>query len=98
MTALRACFLIASVAMIALVIVALRNEQARLAARTLALESQWVELRRELWKVQTGVARLRAPARLYGRLDWFRAELVTRDVLRSPRSRSGTLSGNLPRD
>ena len=54
----------------------LRAEQARSAARTLALESRWVELRRELWGVQTEVARLRAPERIHEWLERFEVELA----------------------
>lgn len=76
MTALRVCMLIAAFSAIALAVVYLRSEQTRAAARTLAIEAQRVELRRELWRLQTGVARLRTPGRIRERVGWFDAHLV----------------------
>jgi hypothetical protein len=63
-------------AAVALLLVHLRAEQTRAAARALAVESEWVELRRELWRLQTGVARLKAPGRIRDRVEWFDAALV----------------------
>jgi hypothetical protein len=96
-TPFRAGFLIGAVALLALAVVTLRSEQARAAARTVALESRWIESRRELWKLQTGVARLRAPGRLHGSLEWFGAELATRDPQRSAPGGQGRM-GPVPRD
>lgn len=77
---MRSWGLISALTCLALAVVYLRVEQARTAARTLALETRWMELRRELWSVQTGVARLRSPARLYDSLNFFEADLVTRNL------------------
>ncbi|MBI4717216.1 MAG: hypothetical protein HY763_05385 [Planctomycetes bacterium] len=76
MTAFRVCVLFAALALLALAVVYLRTEQTRSAARTLKLESRWVELRRELWQAQTGVARLQAPEQVHDRLGWFQSDLV----------------------
>ena len=76
MTMFRACVLFGLLAAVALTLVHLRVEQTRYAAKTLALESRWIELRRELWQVQTSTARLRAPGRLHDRLEWFDTDLA----------------------
>ena len=76
LTALRRCVLLAAFAGIALTVVYLRSEQTRAAARALAIESQRVELRRELWRLQAGVARLKAPGRIRERVGRFDANLV----------------------
>lgn len=57
---------------LALATVALRAEQARVAATTLRLESRWVELRRERWSVHAHLARLRTPAQLRERAELFK--------------------------
>jgi len=80
LTALRTGGLVAALVTLALAIVYIRAEQARSASRMLAHQSRWIELRRELWKAQSGVARLRAPARLYSSLELFRADVVLRNV------------------
>jgi hypothetical protein len=74
--ALRRCALLAAFALTALAVVHLRAEQTRAVARALAIESQSVELRRELWRLQTGVARLKAPGRIHDRVVQFDAGLV----------------------
>jgi len=77
LTALRVGVLLGAFTGLALAVVHLRSEQTRCAFRTLAQESRCVELRRELWRLQTGVARLRAPQRVRDSLDWFQTDLVT---------------------
>ena len=74
MTAGRICTLLVAFAVIALAVVYLRAEQTRCAARTLAIESMRITVRRELWRVQAGVARLQAPTRIRDRMDWFQTE------------------------
>ena len=76
MTLSRVCGLFGVLVVVALAVVYLRVEQTRCAAKTLALESQWIALRRELWQVQTGAARLRAPGRLHDRMEWFDTDLI----------------------
>ena len=76
MTVSRVCGLFGVLVVVALAVVYLRVEQTRCAAKTLALESRWIALRRELWQVQTGAARLRAPGRLHDRMEWFDTDLV----------------------
>ena len=75
MTTLRVTTLVAAFAGIALAVVYLRTEQARSAARALAHESAWIELRRELWQTQAAVARLRAPEQIHGRMGWMMTDL-----------------------
>ena len=76
MTGGRACALLLALAGIAFTVVWLRGEQTRAAARTLSLESRWIQLRRELWAAQTAVARLRTPHAIRDRLDWFEPSLT----------------------
>ena len=76
--ATRACVLVLLFAALALAVVWIRAEQTRALARAVTHESSWVALRRELWRAQANVARLRAPTRLYDSLDLFRANLATR--------------------
>ena len=64
----RVGFLIAALTAIALVVVHLRAERTRCAARIVALESDWIQLRRELWVLQTRTARLKTPQRLRDRV------------------------------
>lgn len=71
MTVFRAGVLAGALVMLALTLVHLRAEQARYAARILALESRRIALRRELWAAQTTIARLRAPGHLHDRMQWF---------------------------
>lgn len=65
----RIYFLIVILGGIALVVVYLRTEQARCAARLLTVESRWIQMRRQRWALQTRAARLRAPQRLYDRFE-----------------------------
>ena len=76
MTVSRGCVLLAAFAAIALAVVHLRAEQTRCAARMLAIESQWIQLRRDLWGLQTRIARLRAPERIHDRAIAFATGLV----------------------
>ncbi|HNQ23363.1 MAG TPA: hypothetical protein PKK06_09745 [Phycisphaerae bacterium] len=77
MSVRRAVMLLGMFVGVALTVVYLRAEQARTVARTLALEARWVDLRRELWTVQTEVARLRAPEQIHERVQRFQAALVS---------------------
>ena len=76
MTVPRVCALLGIFALLALAVVYLRTEQARCAARALALESTWIEMRRELWSLQTTSSRLRAPGRIHDRVGWFETGVV----------------------
>lgn len=67
--------LFAAVALIAIAVVQLRAEQARVAADSLQLEGSWMELRRELCELRASVARLRSPERIHDRVDWFYVEV-----------------------
>ncbi len=67
---------LAILALLALALVHVRAEQARLAALSLAHESRLVQLRAQLWEVRSSLARLRAPRALHERLCWFDAELM----------------------
>ena len=78
--AFRACILLLTFAALALGVVYIRSEQTRALAKAVAMENDWVAMRRELWRLQTMVARLRAPSRLYGSLDLFGANLAMREV------------------
>jgi hypothetical protein len=68
--------LLAVFASLALAVVHLRAQQTRCAASILRLESQWVQLRSELWGVQTRMARARAPDRIRDRATYLATGLV----------------------
>jgi len=76
LNAFRGCVLAAVFAAIALCVVHLRAERTRCASRLLALESRGIELRRELWNLQTRTARLRSPERIRSRVAMFQTGLV----------------------
>lgn len=75
MTAGRALVVLGAFTLIALAVVFLRIEQAGSAARAMAAERRWIELRRDLWAVEANVSRLRAPGRIHDRVGWFRVGL-----------------------
>jgi hypothetical protein len=68
--------LIAAFAVLALIVVVLRAEQARCTARILATEEKWVEARRDLWTLQVRSARLRAPQQVHDRSTFLDAGVV----------------------
>ncbi|MCH7883845.1 MAG: hypothetical protein IIC01_01220 [Planctomycetes bacterium] len=76
MSVFRACSLFAALGAVAVMLVHLRSENVRCAARILAMDSEWTQLRRELWRVQTRSARLRAPRRLHERVEAGSSDLV----------------------
>ena len=76
MTVARGFALSAVFAGIALTVVHLRAEQTRCAARMVAIDADWVRLRRDLWGLQTRIARLRAPERIHDRVAAFQTGLV----------------------
>ena len=76
MTARRACVVLTLVSGLAVAVVHLRAEQTGAAAGVFALEAQSAVLRRELWRLQTEIARLRTPARLHYAADWFEMNLA----------------------
>ena len=71
MTGGRLLTLIVALAGVALVVVGLRTQQTRCVAELLKLESQWTELRREWWALQTRKARIRAPDRIHQRMEFI---------------------------
>lgn len=75
MNATRLAVLMLGFALLGLAAVYVRTEQARSAARTLAIEMQWIELRGVWWELQTDVARLRSPERIRERLGWYQSDL-----------------------
>lgn len=76
MTVARGCALLAAFAAIALSVVHLRAEQTRCTARIVAIDADWVRLRRDLWGLQTRSARLRSPERIHDRVAAFQTGLV----------------------
>jgi len=68
--------LLMALIVVAVGVVHLRQEQARLARDVLQLEVEWMQHRRTLWGVQTQIARLRAPAELRERYQLFLPEQV----------------------
>ena len=87
--------LLVALAGIALAIVCLRAEQTRIAAKTLRLEDRWIRQRRELWALQTSIARLRTPDRIRERVhyeDWFDVDLSP------PEYRTGRIGAMLVSD
>ncbi len=76
MRGFRACVLLVGLVAIAFAAVWLRAEQTRVAASSLRLEAEWIGRRRELWAVQTSVARLRTPGRVRHGVTWFETELL----------------------
>ncbi len=79
LTSFRTCVFVVLLAAMALGVVAMRRAQASTAMRILSLETRWVSLRRELWQVQTRVARLKSPDRVYHRVGWFQQTLLPPD-------------------
>lgn len=80
----RVCVVAAALVVIALVVVHLRAEQTRSAARLLTLESRWVQLRREAWTLQTRAARLQTPQRLHERMALLRSDLIAPAIRAQP--------------
>lgn len=80
----RCAAMLLGLALMALAVVHLRAEQARLIARALAHESRWIELRREKWDVEVQMARLRSPERVRHWLETFGG-----DVAHPPESATG---------
>ena len=76
MNTLRRCFLVASLAAIALGVVHIRAEQSRCAAQVMATEGKWLTLRGELGDLQARKARSRTPDRLRRRNLFFDTGLV----------------------
>jgi len=87
MRAARFCLLIFAFAATALAVVYLRTQQTRSASRLLAMEGQRLELRSELWSLQTRAARLRSPQQIRQRVRTLNAAVQAPDeeaVLRGP--------------
>lgn len=80
MNAWRAGYLIAGLAFVALVSVYIRGEQARVATESLSVDLKQVTVRRELWKQQAAVARLRAPGVIHDRIKVFDAQVEPADT------------------
>ena len=97
MTKLRACLLLAAFTGIALGTVFLRLEQTREASRALRAELAQVAVRRELWGLQAGVARLRTPDRIRTRIEHFKTALVPPGA-HEPTSGIHKFASNQPRE
>ncbi len=97
MTKSRACLLLTAFTGIALATVFLRLEQTRAAARALRTELDQVPVRRELWRLQAGVARLRTPARIRMRVQHFKTALVPPGA-HQPTDRIHQFVSNQPRE
>ena len=95
MTVARGFALSAAFAGIALTVVHLRAEQTRCVARMVQLDAEWVRLRRELWGLQTRIARLRAPERIHDRVAAFQTGLVPPGIADDSR-RTERLAFNKP--
>ena len=54
---------------VAVCVVQLRAEQARVAAAILSFQQQRIALKRELWSLQMSVARLRTPGQIHDRVE-----------------------------
>lgn len=84
MTVARGAVLLGMFGVIALVVVHLRSEETRCAARILKLEGRQDELRREIWGLETRTARLRAPERVRDRVASFQTGLVPPGFMATP--------------
>jgi hypothetical protein len=73
---IRRCLVLAGFGCLALLVVCLRAEQARSAARIVNLESQWVNARRSLWSLESRAARLRAPRQVHDRTVFLQTGVV----------------------
>ncbi len=89
----RLLMMIAAFSLIALGAVYLRAEQTRCAARTLGIESELIRQRRELWRVQSAVARLRAPGHIHDWMVWFQSDLARPGSIESSSSGTRLASG-----
>ncbi len=76
MTVARGIALSVVFATIALTVLHLRAEQTRCAARMVAMDADWMRLRRDLWGLQARIARLKAPERIHDRVAAFQTGLV----------------------
>ena len=79
MTVLRVCAVLMALGLIALGGVYFRAEQTRCAAKTLAIEADIVQQRRELWRLQVSVARLQAPSSIRDRIIRLRPDMIPPD-------------------
>ncbi len=77
MNTFRICMTMILFTIVALGVVHVRVEQTRSAAWALNIESKRIEARQRLWRVQTTVARLRAPQRLHARMSWVDTKLIS---------------------
>lgn len=73
---MRTSALLLAFAGVAMGLVHIRSEQARSVAAALTHESEWARLRRDLWEVQTQIARLKAPGDLHARLKTMQVSLT----------------------
>jgi len=76
LNARRVCGLLGAFAVMGLVMVHLRAAQTQSASRLLEMEARRIELRRELWSIQSRTARLRSPQRILDRAELVAAELL----------------------
>jgi len=75
MNTIRTMSLVVAFALISLALVQLRAAQTQTAASLLRMEAERIALRRELWDIETRMARLRSPARIIEAADKLPAEL-----------------------
>jgi hypothetical protein len=75
-SAARVIGLVSGFALLALMLVHLRAEQTRSAASLLRKEARRMELRRELWELQTRSARLRTPQRVIDSAELLPTDLA----------------------
>lgn len=61
--------LLAAFSVLAVVLVHLRAEQVRMTAGMLNAQTQRMHLRRELWELQTRLARVKSPRRILERME-----------------------------
>lgn len=76
---LRCCVVLVGFAGLALLVVGLRSEQTRTAARVMACESDWMEARRSLWSLQARAARLKSPRQIHDRTNYLQAGVIPPD-------------------
>jgi len=85
---------LAAFAVMALAVVHLRAEQTRCAARMVAMDADWVRMRRDLWGLQTRIARLRSPERIHDRVAAFQTGLTPPGIEAVSRRPEQVASGN----
>ncbi len=75
MTVVRGLYLLVFFGVLAIVVIEMRTEQARVAANVESLQRRRVALRREAWTLQMEISQLRAPHRISERIAYWSLEL-----------------------